>query len=68
MDWKTFQRLKVKDVPVWGLDLLLIPLAIIAGEWLWFVQGRPILAIGAGIAVVALRQLIRHFYPPKPRH
>ncbi len=48
MDWKAFQRLKVKNVPAWSLDLVFIPVAILAIEWLCLVEDRPALAIGAG--------------------
>ena len=60
MDWKTFQRLKVKDVPAWGLDLLFIAAGILAIEWFWFVNRSPVLAIIAGGLVLGARQLTHH--------
>ena len=67
MDWRGFQRLKVKDVPVWSLDLVFIPVGIVAIEWLWLVDHRPAFAIGAGLLVIVVRQLTRHFAPPRQR-
>jgi hypothetical protein len=61
MDWKSFQRLKVRNAPAWGLDLLFIPAAILAIEWLWFVNNKPVLAIAAGTLVLGIRQLTHHF-------
>jgi hypothetical protein len=63
MDWKSFQRLRVRNAPAWGLDLLFIPAAILAVEWLWFVNSRPAFAIAAGALVVGARQLTHHFFP-----
>ena len=60
MDWKSFQRLKVRNVPAWGLDLLFIPVGILAIEWLWFVKNKPLLAIVAGALVLGARQLTHH--------
>lgn len=60
MDWKAFQRLKVKDVPAWGPDLLFIPGALLAIEWLWFVRHKPVFAIAAGALIVGARQLTHH--------
>ena len=68
MDWNAFQRLKVKDAPAWSLDLVFIPVAILAIEWLWLVEDRPALAVGAGVLVIVVRQLTRHFAPPRQRH
>jgi hypothetical protein len=65
MDWKTFQRLKVRNVPAWGLDLLFIPAGIFLIEWLWFVNKQPVLAIVAGGLVVGARQLA-HYFLAKP--
>ena len=60
MDWKTFQRLKVRNVPAWSLDLLFIPAGILAIEWLWFVNRSPVLALVAGALVLGARQLAHH--------
>jgi len=68
MDWKAFQHLKVKDIPAWSLDLVFIPVALLAIEWLWLVGDRPAMAIGAGALVIVVRQLTRHFAPPRTRH
>jgi hypothetical protein len=67
MDWRRFQHLKFKDVPVWSLDLVFIPVGILAIEWLWLVEDRPAFAIGAGLLVIVVRQLTRHFAPPRQR-
>ena len=65
MDWKTFQRLKVRNVPAWSLDLLFIPAGILLIEWLWFVNKEPLLAIVVGSLVMAARQLA-HYLLAKP--
>jgi hypothetical protein len=67
MDWKAFQRLKVRNVPAWGLDLLFIPAGIFAIEWLWFVNRSPVLAIVAGALVLGARQLAHHLLARKER-
>ena len=65
MNWKAFQQLKVKDVPVWSLDLLFIPVLVIVVEWFWFVRNRPGLALGAAVVVIVVRQVTRHIVPPR---
>jgi hypothetical protein len=62
MDWKSFQRLKVKNGPAWPMDLFFIPAALLAMEWLWFVKNKPVFAIGAGALVVGARQLAHHLF------
>ena len=61
MDWKTFQRLKVRNVPAWSLDLFFIPTGILLIEWLWFVNRQPLLAIVVGGLVLGARQCAHHF-------
>jgi hypothetical protein len=67
MDWKTFQRLKLRNVPAWGLDLLFIPVGILAIEWLWFVHRSPVVAIIAGALVLGARQLAHHLLAKQGR-
>jgi hypothetical protein len=67
MDWKSFQRLRVKNPPAWGLDLLFIPAAILAIERLWLVNDKPALAIAAGALVVGVRQLTHHLFARRRR-
>jgi hypothetical protein len=67
MDWKTFQRLKVKNGPAWGLDLLFIAAGILAIEWFWFVNRSPVLAIIAGGLVLGARQLTHHLLARRGR-
>jgi hypothetical protein len=67
MDWKSFQRLKVKDAPAWAMDLFFIPAAILLIEWLWFVNNRPVFAFAAGVLVLGARQLTRHLFARRRR-
>ena len=62
MDWKAFQRLKVRNIPAWSLDLLFIPAGLLAIEWLWFVNKAPVLAIVAGVLVLGVRELAHYFH------
>jgi hypothetical protein len=62
MDWKAFQRLKVRNFPAWSLDLLFIPAGLLAIEWLWFVNKEPVLAIVAGVLVLGVRELAHYLH------
>ncbi len=62
MDWKAFQRLTIRNIPAWSLDLLFIPAGILAIEWLWFVNKQPVLAIVAGVLVLGARELAHYLH------